>query len=63
MTDRFIKSTGEEIFRITDDNKEVSDFKSKKKPCCEKKEKDLSHISDDELIKEFEKRFKSNKED
>lgn len=52
MTDKFIDpKTGKELFRITDDNKELKIVK-------EKLNKDLSELTDEELIKEFEKRFK-----
>lgn len=57
MTDKFLDpKTGKEMFRITDDNKQIKILK-------EKTEKDLSDISDEELLREFAKRFESNKEE
>lgn len=57
MTDKFIDpKTGKEMFRITDDNKEL-------KSVNEKTKKDLSYISDEELLQEFAKRFKSKEDE
>lgn len=56
MTDKFLDpKTGKELFRITDDNKEL-------KPLKEKVKKNLEEYSDEEVLKEFARRF-NTKED